>query len=125
MDNINSGLSKMEHMDYLENWVIDELHVNLGYDFFRNSKLDKTGYFIDSNNKYDFLFMKMESLNSDFSNASKIFFNCEINLENSNISAQKEYNTLYKFSKSKINLSQQTIDKMKTYRYINMIYPIK
>ena len=125
MNNINSGLSKMEHMDYLENWVIDELHVNLEYDFFKNSKLNKTGFFIGSNSKYDFLFMKMENLNSDFSIASKMFFNCEISLENTNIGAQKKYNTLYEFTKSKINLSQQTIDKMKTYKYINMIYPIK
>lgn len=125
IDNINIGLSKMEHMDYLENWVEDELNVNLGYDFFQNSKLDKSGYFIDSNNKYDFLFMKMESLNSDFNNASKLFFDKKINLENANISTNKKYNNEYKLSKTKINLSQQTIHKMKTYKYTNMIYPIK
>jgi hypothetical protein len=125
IDKINTGLSNMEHMDYLENWVKDELHQNLGYDFFKNSKLNKSGYFIDSKDKYDFLFMKMESLNSDFSNASKIFFNSEIKLENANISKQKKYSTLYKLSKSKISLSQQTIDKMKNYKYTKMIYTIK
>ena len=121
---INLGLSKMDHMDYLEKWIVDELHINLGYNFFERSKLHQNMYFIDSNNNYDFLFMKMESLNTHFSNAAKEFFNCDIKLKGANISSEKSYNSLYNNTKAKINIPQQITMKMKTYRYTTMIYPI-
>lgn len=123
-DEINNGLSRMDHLNYLENWITNELKINLNYDFYKRSKLFINDYFTDFNEKYDFLFMKMECLNASFKNASKEFLDLEIDLENVNISANKNYNELYKFSKSKIKLTKETTQKMKKFKYIKMIYPI-
>jgi hypothetical protein len=124
ISSINVGLSQMAHMDYLENWVVDELKSNLDYDFFDKSKLDSTVYYVDSNEKYDFLFMKMEYMNEYFGKATLEFFDEELKLINANDSTNKGYKELYKEAKSNIIVTPGIVNKMKSYGYTNKIYPL-
>lgn len=125
ISNIKLNLLSMEHMNYLEKWVEDELHENLDYNFFKKSKLANTGYYIDNNEKYDFLFMKMESLNLDFNKASKEFFGNRVTLHKTNISNDKRYYSLYQEAKTNVLLSPEILNEMKAYNFISKVYPIE
>lgn len=121
---INLGISKMDHMDYLENWVIDELKLNLNYDLFKKSMLRDKEFFIDKTKNISFLFFKMEYLDKEFENASKIFFNQKIKLIKQNISSKKDYFYYYSKAKKMVEVNKSVIDEMRKYNYTKTIYPI-
>ena len=110
--------------EYIEKWIKFELKNNLEIDIYNDDFATNTGFKIFHANGIKLLLIRMEDLNFSFSGATMNFFDLEegIKLKDYNIGEEKYYSRQYKSLRNKIKLSNESIDKILSSKYVTHFY---
>lgn len=108
-------------------WIDDEIGKNLGIDIYKDPFNQKKQFKIYENNRYSLLIMKMETMESVFSQAISEFLKIcfDIELKNKNIGAKKYYASDYKEIINSIEINKSVIDDIYNYKFVKYFYSDK
>jgi hypothetical protein len=109
--------------DYTLNWFDNEFRPYTGVDVYQHSFDHSQGFAIFSQQEFDILIIKMESLNSCYKRAFSEFLNLELTeLTISNESNSKDTSQLSKQLKSRIRFSEDELSEAYSSKYAQHFY---
>ena len=124
--------SQEELINYLRNrefedgtWFDNEIKEVFGIDIFEEAFDERKGYSIMEKDNVRILLMKLEKLNDVGDLALSKFFNQEIQLVNSNLGKQKNYENEYSWVKDNFTVSDEILNHAYNSKYCRHFYTDK
>jgi len=117
-------ISEEEAWHDFDKWFEEEIYETFCIDVYEQPYSEKIGFNIYKNGNKNLLLMKMERLDTDFTNALKIFLDTpkEIKLEQHNISSEKEYKEEYNLVKNHLKFEKVIIENFTKTKYFQHFF---
>jgi hypothetical protein len=111
-------------VSYYDNWFKIQIANNFGIDIYNDAYLSKESYRLYKKGRINLMLIRMEDLDENFEDISKIFLNLQtgIKLEKHNIGKNKHYSNFYKKVKNNIEIEDNLIKKLRSTKFYKEFY---